>query len=231
MKMKSKTTYTRQEIDEIIDLIRQKLKSDTTKQKGIRAKIRRLGFHASDFGFRGGYTEHDFLSVVKVIGGKKVKPSNQPILLKQNPKQIPSKSSSKRKDSDEAYVIDLCDEVLKLKGSRQHKFDFLKGDAGTRLPVDVFYPSLNLVIEYRERQHSEPVKLFDRRQTVSGVSRGEQRKIYDQRRRDVLPKHGIKLIEISYDDFEYDSRKKIVRKQFKDKLVISNNLNSIHNKS
>lgn len=214
--MKSKTTYTKQEADEIIDLIRLKLKADSTKQKNIRAKIRRLGFHASDFGFRGGHTEHDFLSVVQVIGAKKLKPVVHADLLKQKPKQIPSKSTSNRKDSDEAYVIDLCDEVLKLKGSRQHKFDFLKGDAGTRLPVDIYYPTLNLVIEYRERQHTEPVKIFDQRQTVSGVSRGEQRKIYDQRRREILPQHDIQLIEISYDDFEYDSRKRIMRNRERD---------------
>lgn len=215
--MKSKTTYTQQEADEIIGLIRLKLKSDSTKQKGVRAKIRRLGFHASDFGFRGGYTEHDFLSVIQIIGGSQKQPPIAPLSSKQASASTPTK---KRKDSDEAYVIDLCDEVLTLKGSRQHKFDFLKGDAGTKLPVDAYYPSLNTVVEYRERQHTEPVKLFDKRQTVSGVTRGEQRRIYDQRRRDVLPQHGIKLIEISYDDFEYNSRKRIIRDRKRDIKII-----------
>ncbi|WP_309751901.1 hypothetical protein [Novosphingobium sp.] len=45
------------------------------------------------------------------------------------------------------------------------------------LPVDAWYPELALVIEYRERQHSEAVKFFDQRETVSGVGRGEQRRI------------------------------------------------------
>ena len=45
--------------------------------------------------------------------------------------------------------------------------------------------------------------------TVSGVSRGEQRKIYDERRRIGLPKHGIKLVIISYSDF--GQTKKLVR--------------------
>ncbi len=221
--MKSKTTYTHLEADEIIELIRLKLKSDSIKQKGIRAKIRRLGFHASDFGFRGGYTEHDFSSVIQIIGGSQKQPPIAPLSSKQ---ASASTSTKKRKDSDEAYVIDLCDEVLTLKGSRQHKFDFLKGDAGTKLPVDVFYPSLNLVIEYRERQHTEPVKLFDGLQTVSGVSRGEQRKIYYQRRRDVLPQHGIKLIEINYDDFDYDSRKRVIRKYTRDLIKLKHLLNN-----
>ncbi len=219
--MRSKTTYTQTEADEIIDLIRQKLDADSTRQKGIRAKIRRLGFYASDFGFMGGYTEQDFLSVVQIKGSSSssfIAKAPSSISVRNKPKIV------KSKDSDEAYVIDLCDAILKTRAWRQHRFDFLKGDAGTRLPVDAYYQSLNLVVEYRERQHTEPVKLFDRRHTVSGVSRGEQRKIYDQRRREVLPKHGIKLIEISFDDFKYDSRKRIMRDIGSDKIIIEKKL-------
>ncbi|HPT40561.1 MAG TPA: hypothetical protein PLQ44_03095 [Candidatus Paceibacterota bacterium] len=116
-----------------------------------------------------------------------------------------------RSQSDESYIIDLCDEVLKQKAIRQHRFDFLKGDSGMRLPVDAYYSSLNLVIEFKEKQHTEAVKFFDRRETVSGVGRGEQRKLYDQRRREVLPKHGINLIELDYSDFERSSNKKLIR--------------------
>jgi hypothetical protein len=99
--------------------------------------------------------------------------------------------------SDEAYVIDLIDELLQQKGHRQHRFDFLMGDPGkdgrrAKLPVDVYYPSLNLVVEYREYQHTNAVKFFDKpdKITASGVPCGEQRKIYDQRRRDALPEQG-----------------------------------------
>lgn len=129
---------------------------------------------------------------------------------------------AQRKDSDEFYVIDLCDEVLGAKASRQHKFDFLRGDgtSGRMLPVDAYYPEFNLVVEYRERQHTESVALFDKKATVSGVSRGEQRRIYDQRRRDVLPKHGIKLVEISYSDLKHDSRKRLVRDRQNDLAII-----------
>ena len=117
----------------------------------------------------------------------------------------------KDKKSDEAYVVDLCDAILGEKAVRQHRFDFLRGDKGHKLPVDAFYPKHNLVIEYRERQHTEEVPFFDNRKTVSGVSRGDQRKLYDQRRRDLLPKEGIVLLELSYTDFEHDRRKRLVR--------------------
>ena len=117
-----------------------------------------------------------------------------------------------RTSSDESYILELCDQVLGIQASRQATFDFLRGDPGTRgrgvkLRVDAYYPSLQLVIEYRERQHSEDVAFFDKRDrlTISGIHRGEQRKRYDERRRQILPAHDITLLELSFDDFEHDS--------------------------
>lgn len=131
------------------------------------------------------------------------------------------KSIKKFKDSDENYVLNLCDELLHLKGSRQHRFDFLVGDSGVKLPVDIYYEKLNLVIEYREYQHTNELKFFDKPDvmTVSGVSRGEQRKLYDQRRRDILPQQKIKLIEINFTDFTH-SKNKIVRNKERDLEVL-----------
>ena len=123
-----------------------------------------------------------------------------------------------RVNSDEHYVIGLCNEALGVIGMQQHRFPFLLGDSGVPLPVDAYYPSLNLVIEFQERQHLEPVKFFDRRPTVSGVSRGEQRRIYDERRRTELPKHGIKLVVLKYTDF--GSTKKLAREHDKDLMVV-----------
>lgn len=139
-------------------------------------------------------------------------------------KQVkPIAKTNSRKDSDEHYVLDLCDEVIYKTGLRQHRFDFLLGDANAKgvcakLPVDIYYPELNLVIEYKEQQHTKANKHFDKPDifTVSGVHRGEQRKIYDQRRLEVLPQNGIKVIEISYSNFAFDKKDKIVRDWEKD---------------
>lgn len=127
-----------------------------------------------------------------------------------------------RSDSDEYYVIGLCNEALGIVGEQQYKFPFLVGDTGRALPVDVYYRDLNLVIEYYERQHTEEVKFFNRRMTVSGVSRGEQRKIYDERRRTELPKHGIKLVIISHSDF--GTAKKLRRNHDADLLIVKGRL-------
>lgn len=128
------------------------------------------------------------------------------------------KVSNSRAESDEYYVISLCNEVLNAEASQQHRFDFLKGDSGISLPVDAYYEHLNLVIEYHERQHTESIKFFNKKTTVSGVSRDEQRRIYDERRMTVLPKHGINVIVIDYSRF--GTSKKIKRDHDKDILII-----------
>lgn len=125
---------------------------------------------------------------------------------------------------DELYVLELCDEVLKRKASRQHRFDFLKGDSGRKLPVDAYYEDLKLVIEYRERQHSEPVALFDKRMTVSGISRGEQRARYDKLRSEKIPEEGLQLVEFCYSDFAHGSNKRLKQIEQYDILVIQEKL-------
>jgi hypothetical protein len=162
--------------------------------------------------------------------GRNLKTKVVPFEKSNTPKhsETKPKASGKRKDSDEHYIINLCDELLKIKGSRQHTFDFLRGDLGKtgrkKLPVDVYYETLNLVIEFNEQQHTKAVKHFDKpdKLTVSGVHRGEQRKIYDKRKRDVLPKHSIKVIDLVYSDFLCDSKGKLIRDIAKDKEVLKN---------
>jgi hypothetical protein len=138
--------------------------------------------------------------------------------------KLPKETS--RKGSDEHYIIDMCDELLGIQGSRQHRFSFLLGDAGTKLPVDAYYETQNLVVEFNELQHTKAVKHFDKpdKMTVSGVHRGEQRKIYDKRKRDVLPQHGISVIDIPYSAFECDNKGKIMRDKLKNKDMVRKHL-------
>lgn len=215
--MKGKAVFAKKEAEKIIALIRQKVVAAQPEQKRLREKIRKIGFYASDFGIGGGYDENDFLSVV-TINGRQV-----PAMPKADVPARPTRGVVKptqENGKDETYVIDLCDEVLGIQAVRQHRFPFLKGDGNSLLPVDAFYPTLNLVVEYRERQHTEFVAFFDRRQTVSGMARGEQRKLYDQRRRDILPQQGIRLVEINYSDFEHTASKRLKRLREKDLEVV-----------
>ena len=125
----------------------------------------------------------------------------------------------------EQYVIDLCDQILGESARRQHGFPWLLGDPGKngtrrKLPVDAYYPGHDLVIEYRERQHYEPVPFFDRRQTVSGVGRGEQWRLYDQRRESEIPRHGLRLAVVKASDLSSDSRGQLHRDREGDLLAL-----------
>lgn len=137
-----------------------------------------------------------------------------------------------RSASDEHYVLELCDDVLDTRSRRQATFDWLRGDPspararGTKLPVDGYWPTLRLVVEFQEEQHSAPSPFFDRRQTVSGVGRGEQRKLYDARKRQLVPEHGLRLVVIEKSAFVVRS-KRIVRDRATDIAVISAHLLSV----
>lgn len=133
-----------------------------------------------------------------------------------------------RGNSDEAWIIGLCDEVLGEQAIRQHRFPFLTGDpvsTGRRspLPVDAFYPARKLVIEFHEIQHSQPVAHFDKRQTVSGVSPAEQRRRCDELRREVLPLHGIDIVIFDYSEFEHTKRGRL-RRTSRDRQIIAERL-------
>lgn len=139
-----------------------------------------------------------------------------------------SLQSAPRGNSDEAWIIGLCDEVLGEQAIRQHRFPFLTGDPGATgrrslLPVDAFYPTRKLVIEFHEIQHSQPVAHFDKRQTVSGVSRAEQRRRYDELRRKVLPQHGIEIVVFDYSEFEHTTAGRL-RRTSRDRQIIAERL-------
>jgi hypothetical protein len=132
-----------------------------------------------------------------------------------------------RDASDEAYVLDLCDEVLEERGYRQHRFDWLLGDQGrtggrVALPVDGYYPEHRLVVEYRERQHDEPVKHFDKpdKMTVSGVHRGEQRRLYDQRREELIPANGLRLVVLRPSDLASTGNGRLRREHTSDLAAV-----------
>lgn len=131
------------------------------------------------------------------------------------------------KDRDEFYVLDICDEVLGIEGVRGYRFDWLLGDLSvktgsrTRLPVDAFWADLALVVEFRERQHYESVAIFDKPDvmTVSGVHRGEQRRVYDRRRDELIPGRGLTLAVMRTTDFKV-SRRRIDRDRVHDIEVV-----------
>jgi hypothetical protein len=117
--------------------------------------------------------------------------------------------------SDEFYLVNLCDELLKEKASRKHTFDTLvgklhkKGKGRTKLPLDAYYEKAKLVIEF-----------FEKKETLEAPEREAQRKFYDQRKKVVLDKKKIALVEINYALFECNENDRLVRNQLNDVLVL-----------
>jgi hypothetical protein len=200
--------------------------------KRVRHQLRKLHYYVSDYNVSLSVPEFERLIADQQIY---VVNNSQPATADYIATARPIATASKRPlESDESYIIDLCDELLGHSANRQHRFDFLRCDVrpgsaraqGIALPVDAYYPALALVVEYRERQHIESVAFFDKpeRLTASGVHRGEQRRLYDERRRTLLPRHGLTLIEFSYNDFPHDRHKRLVRMAINDRQLIRSRL-------
>jgi hypothetical protein len=89
--------------------------------------------------------------------------------------------------------------------------------------VDGYRPRLGLVVEYRERQHDELVPHFDTptQRTVSGVHRGLQRRIYERRRDDLSPAHGLTLLVVRQAGQASDNRGRLTRARETDRHMQS----------
>ena len=106
----------------------------------------------------------------------------------------------------ERYCAKLVSDALGgIEYKENYRFEFLRGNPtpkrpnGVKLPVDAYYSSRKLVLEFREGQHyGDRFAFRDGRITATGESRKEQRQKYDKKREDFLPVNGIKLL-IVYD--------------------------------
>ena len=104
------------------------------------------------------------------------------------------------------YVIKLVEEIIGEKAAREQRFPWAQGDPSTRtrraamLPFDAVWESRKLIVEIDEDQHREATPHFDKpdRLTVSGVHRGHQRRIYDERRRAAAVREGYTLVALAW---------------------------------
>lgn len=128
----------------------------------------------------------------------------------------------------ERYCAKLVGEALGgVPHLENYRFDFLRGEPtptlpkGAKLPVDAYYPSHNLVLEFREGQHyGDRFAFRDGRITATGETRKIQRTKYDKKREDVLPKHGLRLLII------YDYQ--LTNDYQRDLEFITKSLNTLH---
>lgn len=137
-----------------------------------------------------------------------------------------------RSESDEKYILELVAEVLAEPDYRwQHRFPTLVGDPGKDgkrrcLPVDGYFPRHRLIVEYWETQHSAPSPIMDEGMTVSGVSRGHQRRLYDQRRQAWADANGLRLVILDHRGFETDALGRLQRNPIRDRQLVAQALRS-----
>jgi diadenosine tetraphosphate (Ap4A) HIT family hydrolase len=135
-----------------------------------------------------------------------------------------------RTESDEKYILDLVAQVLAEPDYRwQHRFPTLLGDAGRDgrqrpLPVDGYFPRHQLIVEYWEKQHSAPVPIMDEGPTVSGMSRGHQRRLYDLRRQQWAAANRLRFVVLDYRGFQTDERGRLQRSPTRDRQIVADAL-------
>ena len=135
-----------------------------------------------------------------------------------------------RTESDEKYILDLVSEILSEPGYRwQHRFPTLLGDPGKDgrrrpLPVDGYFPRHRLIVEYWETQHSASVPIMDEGMTISGVSRGHQRRLYDQRRQTWANANNLQLVILDHRGFKSDKQGRLQRDPPRDRRTVADAL-------
>ncbi len=125
------------------------------------------------------------------------------------------------KNSDEFYLVNLCNQVLNKKASRKHTFDNLlgnmhkKGKGRTKLPLAAYYEDLKLAIDFKGKK-------------VDSEAREEQLRIYGLRKKEVLDRKKIKYLIINFTDFECDDNQKLIRNEAQDLSVLKQVLKNYH---
>ncbi|WP_299260226.1 hypothetical protein [uncultured Aquimarina sp.] len=123
-------------------------------------------------------------------------------------------------NSDEYYLVNLCDELLKQKASRKHTFNTLvgnlhkKGKGRTKLPLDAYYEDLKLVLEFFRK--NEITDELDEEEKA----RKAQIKYYNQLKKKAILTKKLRLIEINYASFECDAENKLVKNSESDRSVL-----------
>ncbi|WP_299218183.1 hypothetical protein [uncultured Aquimarina sp.] len=145
---------------------------------------------------------------------------------KYEPKELISPVTKKEQNlhaiqnSDEYYLVNLCDELLQQKASRKHTFDTLvgnlhkRGKGRTKLPLDAYYEDLKLVLEFFRK--NEDTDELDEKEKA----RKAQIKYYNQLKRKAILTKKLRLIEINYALFECNDANKLFRNTEKDRLVL-----------
>lgn len=117
---------------------------------------------------------------------------------------IPLSTGPIRINSDEHYVLSLCERIIGRRSLREYAFDWLRADPDARgnrrkLPVDAYWPEHSVAAQY----YAGPI-IPD---LATASDRTLQRIAYDHRRRTELARYRIELVEISSEQLAHRGTK------------------------
>lgn len=124
-------------------------------------------------------------------------------------------------NSDEYYLVALCDNLLGQQASRKHTFDSLvgnlhkRGKGRTKLPVDAYYEDLKLVVEFYKT--TEDLANLDEEEQA----RISQIKYYDDLKKKAVLKKELSFVTINYTSFKTDQNHKLIRDTTSDKQILT----------
>lgn len=128
--MKGKNTFTSLEVQTIKKLIAEKVVATPDKQKGIRGKIRNIGFHYSDFSSKkDGYTVADFEALIR-SGQIKISDGTYEPTTNRTAKPI---NKPKQEEKKVAEIQKSNDLISNLDNFKVNRFD-PKTDSETFIP-------------------------------------------------------------------------------------------------
>lgn len=113
--MNGRKTFTPSEVKEIKRLIREKLQTSSTQQKGIRNKIRKIRFYYTDFNPpSSGYTVEGFEELIrcgdiKVIGGHQAQAPEPRTITREQTQQVEKLKPSTSESPDVVSVFDAME--------------------------------------------------------------------------------------------------------------------------
>ncbi|MFK7749637.1 MAG: hypothetical protein AB8B65_14670 [Kordia sp.] len=145
---------------------------------------------------------------------------------KYTPKEVIPEISKKEqrlldiKNSDENYLLNLCDELLDKKASRKHTFDTLvgnlhkRGKGRTKLPLDAYYQELKLVIEFFQKEKN--FEDLDEKEQA----RITQIKYYDELKKEAVLNKKFRYMKINFAQFQCNENDKLIRNTENDIIIL-----------
>ena len=96
----------------------------------------------------------------------------------------------------QALVQGYAEEILSCKALTEYSFDWLISSKGYLMPVDIYFPEYNLIIEYNGQQHYKPVDFGGGKEDAKLKFKAQVER--DKLKYKLIKEHNINLLVIPF---------------------------------